>query len=552
MNTITIFCKNIQQYIEVEEFTNSVSLLNDPRMQLNISPIVVLVDNVARDLNYTIHRTCSVEFVDETHPEGFRAYLNSLYFITYKAVHELFPEKTLVIEHAVANGFFMQINDLGQDLKESVEQIKAKMQEIVSQDLPFVFQTHETQRLVEIYESQGLSQKSKLLKRKNALYAECYKMGGLYNYFFGPMARSTGRINIFDLQPYYRGILLIAPNIKKPFQLNERSSLKKVFNVLHEFRQWSEVLGVSDIDDLNKKAVDDEGSQMIKLSEAMHEKKIAEIASEICMHGQYKVILIAGPSSSGKTSFSKRLSIHLEVNKIQGTTLSMDDYFVNRDRTPRDENGDFDFESIEAVDIPQFNQDVRRLSEGEEVEIPRFDFQTGYRAPKGKLTQLANNQVLIIEGIHALNPQLLQDTPPEHICRIYVSALATTSFDSHNRVSTSDVRLVRRLVRDTNYRGMQVHNVFDMWTKVLVGEQLNIFPYQDHADFIFNSALPYELSIMKPYALPIVQRLTSNSEYVYQADRLRKMFGFIKSLPSKEVPPTSILREFIGGSSLKY
>jgi uridine kinase len=553
---IKVFCKNLNKYVEVEDYTSALDLAQQLGIKPNNNlPIGAVVDNKSKDLFYKIHRKCSIEFIDENHAEGYRIYINSLSFILYKAIHDLYPAAHLRIEHSAANGYFCQVKGLGKhnkDLPDLVNNIKKRMLEIVEVGFDFEYDLFETEKLIDIYTKQGLEDKAKLLKKKNSIYTKTYKLDNVYNNFYGALAANSSQIQVFDLQPYYKGMLLIPPNSRQPHQVNIPITQRKIFNVLSEFREWSEIIGISDIDDINQKVYEDQGSDIIKISEALHEKKISELASNISSKKEVKVVLISGPSSSGKTSFSKRLGIHLRVDKKRAVSVSMDDYFVDREHTPRDENGDFDFESIEAVDTKQFNNDINNLISGKQVEIPKFNFAEGSREYNGNFLKLESNNILIIEGIHALNPVLLKEIHPDKIVKIYVSALITTSFDAHNRIPTSDLRLVRRLVRDNKYRGMSPERVFELWSNVRKGEEKNIFPYQENADYMFNSALPYELSVMKAFAAPLLKQLNLKSEFYLEAHRLLKLFTYIETIPEKEIPPTSLVREFIGGSSLKY
>lgn len=553
---IAVYIENIEQYIEVKPYTSLQELSKYISIEIDKKNIIgALVDHKAKDTQYRVHRKCNVKFIDKNHPEGYRIYINSLFFILYKAVHDIYPTVRLSIEHSASNGYFCQLkngNDSPDRLLEKVEAIKIRMQQIITENHQFDYDVLKTNEIRQIYEQQGLINKARLLNRKNEIYSQTYKLENLYHNFFGVLAARTSQIDIFDLQPYYKGMLLIPPSSRQPHKVNTPITQRKMFNVLREFKEWSEVLELKDIEDLNQFALSDKGSEIIKISESLHEKKISAIAQEIAATKGSKIVLVSGPSSSGKTSFSKRLTIHLKVEKKQAISISMDDYFVDRTHTPIDENGDYDFETIKAVDTEKFNLDLNALVNGEEVEKLRYNFAEGKREHTGQYRKLKPNQILIIEGIHALNPCLVENIKPEAIVRIYVSALITTSFDSLNRVATSDLRLLRRLVRDTNYRGMDVATVFDLWRNVRKGEEMNIFPYQENADYMFNSALPYEIAALKPFVESKLKRLDINSEFYFEAHRLIKMLSYIEEIPQKEIPPTSLIREFIGGSSFKY
>ncbi len=552
--SIKIFCINLKQYIEVEEYSFAISIIEKYNIQLIHEPIGLIVDNIGKDLKYRIHRKCSIEFIDNTNPEGYRMYLRSLSFILYKAVYDLYPKSNLRIEHSTSNGIFCELQNIDDPCSvDKISKIKKRIIEIIDKNLPFEYELSENTDLIERFEKQGLPDKARLFRYQNTLYTKVYKLDGLLDAFYGALAINTGQIKVFDLQPYHKGMLLLTANNHRPQTLNTPIHQQKMFNVLSEFRAWNKISNISDIQDINAHIENDGGSLLIKISEALHERKIAEIAKSIFEeHNVIKIILISGPSSSGKTSFSKRLAIQLRVNGLEPINISMDDYFLEREKSPKNEKGEYNFEDIESVDINQFSQDLKELIEGKEIQIPQFNFILGKREYNDNFLKLTDKSVIIIEGIHALNPNILNNISDSSILRIYVSALILTSLDSHNRIATSDLRLIRRLVRDSKTRGADGTRTLKMWQNVRNGEEKNIFPYQENADIMFNSVLIYELAALKPYVIPVLEKVKASESTYLEAQRIIKLMKFVLPMEHKEIPPTSILREFIGDSSFVY
>lgn len=519
------------------------------------NPIVgALVNNVLEELTFEIFHPIAVQLIDITHPDGMRMYVRGLSFILYKAVDELFPGSQLRINHSISKGIYCKIPDLNRELTEQdVVNIKNRMLEIVEADLPFIHIEEETEEVIRKFEVHGWNDKINLLRRKGQNFSSYYKLNGHINAFYGCMIPSTGYLKVFDLHKYFNGMLLQLPQKSNPESVENLEYQNKLFEIFQEFLQWIKILEVPNISDLNHACSNGKSEELIKISEALHEKKIGQIADNILSRdNQVKIILISGPSSSGKTTFAKRLAIHLMVNGMKPLNLSLDNYFVNRDDTPLDENGNHDYEALEALDVKCFNQNLLDLLNGKKVEIPKFSFESGMRFYNGETMEMLPHNVLIIEGIHGLNPELTCSIPAEAKFKIYVSALTSLNIDDHNRVSTTDNRLIRRIVRDYRYRKYSARDTISRWPSVRAGEEKHIFPFQEEADTMFNSALLYELAVLKPYAEPILREVQPNQPEYSEATRLMNFFSYFKPLRPHDIPPTSILREFLGGSSFNY
>jgi uridine kinase len=513
-----------------------------------------MVNNKLKELSYMVYKPKTVEFIDLLHPDGRRMYIRSLLFILYSAVREIFPEVTLKIGHGISNGYFAELEGMERELTESdVFAIQEEMLSIVDKDFPFEKKGLPTAELVSLLKAQGLQSKARLFEQQGLLYSFAYFMNGLANYFYGHLVPSTGFVTNFGLEKYYNGILIRVPHPDDIRTLMEVVSQDKLFGIFQEHKNWAEILKVSTIAELNDVILQGKGGDIIKIAEALHEKKIAEIANEISkLREDVKVVLIAGPSSSGKTTFTKRLGVQLMVSGLRPHMISVDDYFVNRDRTPRDENGNFDFESLRAIDIEFLNQQLLELFEGKEVRLPKFNFQSGQRTFDGNSLGLGEGEILMIEGIHCLNPDFLPRVSRKQSFRIFLSALTQVSVDEQTYISTSDNRLIRRIIRDSKYRGYPALETINRWPMVRRGEERNIFPFQENADMMFNSATLYELAVLKKYAEPLLQAVYECYEEYSEATRLLKFLGYFKQLDETEIPPTSILREFLGGSSFVY
>ena len=553
---LQIYCKNINK---TKSFPIGISLLDVYSgfgLDLPYGPVSAKVNNKVESLTFRLYNNKDVEFQDIRSSSGMRTYVRSLCFVLCKAVEDLYPNGSIVLEHPVSKGYYCRLQldrTVGLD---DVMRIKQRMKEIIVEDLPFErFEKHTTE-VVELFRQKGMMDKVHLLETSGNLYSYYYTLGDTLDYYYGSLLPSTGYIHLFDLVKYYDGLLLQVPNRAHPDKLEEVLKQEKMLEVLKEHRRWNQILGIGTVGDFNKACNDGYATELINVSEALQEKRISQIADEIFHRGQkgnpVKLVLISGPSSSGKTTFSKRLSVQLMANGLRPYPISLDDYFVNRVDTPKAENGEYDYESLYALDLEFFNSQLQALLSGEEVELPRFNFNTGIREMSGKRLRLDDNMILILEGIHALNPELTPQIPAESKFMIYVSALTTILLDNHNYIPTTDNRLLRRIIRDFKYRGYSAEETISRWPSVRAGEEKWIFPFQENADVMFNSALLFELAIIKDYAEPILRKVSSNRPEYSEAYRLRKFLEFFVPLQDKELPPTSLLREFLGGSSFRY
>lgn len=554
MKTIHITCENTRQDYEIELGTTlrDVKKIVFPENHNHI--LGALVNNQLQDLQFVVMNPLRVNFIDVTTLDGYSIYSRSLIFVLYKAVSMLFPKKTLRAEYFISNGIFCRlVNKEIMLTPEIIGQLENKMQEIIAGDYPISREELPTDEAVRIFRKRGLKDKAELMETRGRIYTSLYYLDELPDYFYGTLAPSTSCLKTFKLLPYKDGMLLQLPNRAHPLEVLPAIPQDKLFQVFSEQKRWGKILEVTDIGHLNKIVEQKFAGPMIKISEALHEKKISQIADKIkARQKKVKVILIAGPSSSGKTTFSKRLAIQLMVNGIKPINLSLDNYFVNRELTPRDEKGEYDYECIDALDIATFTDNIQRMMKGEEVEIPKFSFETGQRYYDGEKLKITRSNVIIVEGIHGLNPKLTQLLPQESLFKIFVSALTSISIDNHNLINPADNRLIRRMVRDYKYRNYSALDTLKRWESVLLGEQKHIVPYQEEADAIFNSALIYELGALKTQAEPLLREVTQQHPEHSKALRLLKFFSYIRAVPTREIPPTSILREFLGGSSFKY
>ena len=515
------------------------------------------VNNRSEGLNYRVYNNKDVEFLDVRDPSGMRTYVRSLCFILYKAVTELFPQGKLYVEHPVSKGYFCNLR-IGRPVElEDVKAIRGRMQQIIAADLPFHRTECHTTEAVRIFSERGMNDKVKLLETSGALYTYYYTLDGTVDYYYGNLLPSTGYIYLFDLVKYYDGLLLRIPNKQNPTRLDEMVKQEKMLDIFKEHLRWNHIMGLSNVGDFNRACEEGHATDLINVAEALQEKKIAQIADEIFRRNQEgghhaSLVLISGPSSSGKTTFSKRLSVQLMTNGLHPYPISLDDYFVDREDTPRDAEGNYDYESLYALDLDLFNRQLQALLHGEEVELPRFNFTTGKKEYRGDKLRIDDRTILILEGIHALNPELTPHIPAENKYKIYVSALTTISLDDHNWIPTTDNRLLRRIIRDYNYRGYSARDTISRWPSVRAGEDKWIFPYQENADVMFNSALLFELAVLRAHVEPILNTVPRNCPEYAEAYRLLKFIKYFTAVPDKEIPPTSLLREFLGGSSFKY
>lgn len=534
--------------LAVQEGTVLNDIVKNYNLQKDIPIVLGRINNKYYELTSKLSEDGCFEAIDITKDIGHRTYARTLQFVFIKATLDLFPESKVVIEHSLNKGLFGEIHKNAPLCEEDIKLIKSRMQQIIDKDIPIRKMHIPLEKAIEIFKSYGMEDKIKLLKHIDNEYVKVYEMDGRYDYFYGSMAYSTGSIKLFDISYYDPGFLLKYPELATPKKLTEGIDNKKLAKIFYECERWGEILEVPDVGSLNDKVVNNDIIDIVRVAEALHEKKIAYIADMISEKKDNKIVLIAGPSSSGKTTFARRLGIQLRVNGLMPIPISLDDYFIDREYTPKDENGEYDFESIYALDLKLFNNHLEALLQGEEVEVPNFNFKTGKRECKGTVIKLPKNGILIIEGIHGLNETLTSSIPKENKFKIYISALTQLNLDNHNRIATTDVRIIRRIVRDYLSRGYGGESTLKMWPSIRRGEEKNIFVYQENADVMFNSTLVYELCILKKYALLELEKINEDSPVYYEALRLKSFLHFFKDVDVGKVPANSILREFIGGS----
>ena len=549
---IQIRCKNNKKSI----YATIGSTLSDVFKQLNLkmpyNTVCAKVNNKVEGMNFRLYHNADVEFLDMTSGSGSRNYTRTLFFILCKAVHDLFPRSYVVIDIPVSNGYYVDINIEREVTIDDVSQIRQRMQEIIDAAMPIKRHEIPTEEAIQMFSQKGDEAKAKLLKSAGSLYTTYYQIDDYVDYYYGSLLTNTSQIYLFGLEKYYDGLLLRIPDLKNPDVLPEMTRQDKMFSIFKEQHQWQNIVGVRTVGDFNEIVEAGGGTDLINVSEALQEKKISRIADEIASRKDVKLILLAGPSSSGKTTTCKRLSIQLVANGLKPLQISLDDYFINRVQTPLDENGEYDYESIYALNLELINEQFNALFRGEEVELPKYDFQLGVSKPSGKKVRMQENNVLVVEGIHALNPELTAHIPENQKYRVYVSALTTILLDDHNYIPTTDNRLLRRIIRDYKYRGVDARDSIHRWPSVRSGENKWIFPFQENADAVFNSAMLFELAVIKQQAEPLLEQVPENCEEYSEAYRLRKFLKYIRPIPNKDIPPTSLLREFLGGSSFRY
>ncbi|ANX02004.1 AAA family ATPase [Thermoclostridium stercorarium subsp. leptospartum DSM 9219] len=510
--------------------------------------VAAYVNNEIRELTYAVTEDCNITFIDLSTADGARIYERSLTFLLVKAFHDIFPGESLEICHSVSKGLFFECSVRGLD-ENGVKIIEARMRELVNMDLPFEKKTMPTEEAKQLFINKNRPDKYGAIKYREKPYVTFYKFDDMEDYFYGYMVPSSGYLSLFRLEYDNGGIVLISPRTTNPNTIEEHDIPKKLFQIFSEYRQWVNILGVDNVGKLNDIVESGKADEFIRISEALHEKKIARIADMIAERkDRVKVILIAGPSSSGKTTFAQRLSIQLRVNGLIPVTISTDDYFVDKDKTPLDENGKPDYEALEAVDLKLFNEHLNSLIKGAEVSIPTFNFLTGKREYRGRKLRLGKDHVLIIEGIHGLNPRLTEEVSEDSKFKIYISAITSMRIDKHNRIPTTDLRFIRRIVRDYKFRGCPAEKTIELWPSVRRGEERNIFPFQEQADVMFNSSLIYELGVLKTLAIPLLSEIRPDQPQYAESRRLIEFLSYFLNIESYEIPPNSILREFIGGS----
>lgn len=547
-----IRCKNNKKSLKVPMGSTLSDVFKEINLQMAYGPISAKVNNKVEGLHYRLYHNKDVEYLDLHTQSGIRTYTRSLFLVLCKAVHDLYSRSEVIIDIPVSNGYYCNLK-LGHAITaEDVNRIRTRMQEIVNAHLPIQRFETTTEEAIDMFSKLGDEQKAKLLKSSGTLYTVYYVLDDYKDYYYGSMLTNTSQLYLFGLEPYFDGVLLRIPSVQDPSQLGALIRQDKMFEVFKEHHRWQSLLGIKTVGDFNEAVGNGEATNLINVSEALQEKKISQIADKIAAKKDIRVVLIAGPSSSGKTTFCKRLSVQLLASGVKPVQISLDDYFVNREETPKDEQGEYDYESIYALNIPLINEQFNALFNGQEVELPKYNFQTGSSEKSGNKLRLEENNVLVVEGIHALNPTLTAQIPDDKKFKIYASALTTILLDNHNYIPTTDNRLLRRIVRDYKYRGCSAQETIRRWPSVRAGENKWIFPYQEQADVMFNTAMLFELAVIKPQAEEVLEQVPENCEEYAEAYRLRKFLKYFSPLPFRDLPPTSLLREFLGGSSFKY
>lgn len=552
--TITIYCKNNNTYKDVPIGSSLLDIYTAVGAPLRYRPMNAQVNNKTESLNFRCWQPKDIEFIDYTQLSGLRTYVRSLCHIFSKAVYDIWPTATLNLEHPVSKGYYCVIHN-GKNIDlETIEKIKKRMWELIDADLPFLHKSVRTVDAAVLFRERGMNDKARLIETAGLPYTSYYELEGYINFFYGCLTPSTGYIQLFDLEPYMDGVLLRIPKQTDPMELQPVIKQDKMFEAYKEHLTLQRTVGLDNVGNLNLAIEKGRSQDIILVSEAMQEKQVAKIAEKIAdgYKEGIRIVLISGPSSSGKTTFCKRLQVQLTTNLLHPVGISLDDYFLNREDTPKDEHGEYDFESLYALDLPYFNKDLKKLLSGEEIELPSFNFESGRRIFKGKKLKLRENSILVIEGIHALNPELTEFIDDKYKYRVYVSVLTSISLDNHNWIPTTDNRLLRRIIRDYRFRGYSAEDTINRWPSVRRGEDKWIFPYQENADAMFNSAMLYELAALRKYAEPILAQVPESNKANAEAYRLLRFLRYFNYIPTEELPGTSLLREFLGGGSFKY
>lgn len=550
--TIKIKILNNGQSYDVSMGSQLEDIYQQINLQMAYPPVIARVNNKVEGMHYRVYKNSQVEFLDITSTSGQRAYTRSLFFVLCKAAHDLYSPCEVTIDIPVSNGYYVDLN-IGRPVTlEDAGKIRQRMQEIINAAYPIHRHEATTEEAIKMFDDLHTHSKVKLLRSRGALYTTYYDIDNYVDYYYGALLTNTSQIYLFGLEKYYDGLLLRIPSREHPQELGELVMQDKMFGIFKEHHHWQNILGLRTVGDLNEAIDQGHSNLLIQVSEALQEKKIAKIADEIANRKGIRMVLIAGPSSSGKTTTCKRLSVQLLTNGIKPIGISLDDYFVDRVLTPRDASGDYDFEHLHALNLPLLNEQMNALFRGDEVELPRYDFQTGKSMKSGRKLRLHDNEILVVEGIHALNPELTLQIPQEQIYRVYASALTTLLLDNHNYVPTTDNRLLRRIIRDHKYRGVSAQETIRRWPSVRTGENRWIFPFQENADQMFNTAMLFELAVIKQQAEPLLEQVPENCVEYAEAYRLLKFLRYIRPIPEDQIPPTSLLREFLGGSSFEY
>ena len=550
--TIQIRCKNNGQTLTAPIGSTLSEVFRNAGIDMKYGPICAKVNNKVEGMHYRIYHNKDVEFLDMTSGSGSRNYTRSLFFVLCKAVHDLYPQSKVVIDIPVSKGYYVDLTIGHEVTDDDVARIRQRMQQIIDAKMPIRRFEVPTEDAVRMFEEKGDKAKSKLLRSAGSLYTTYYQIDDYVDYYYGSLLTNTSKIYLFGLEKYFNGLLLRIPDLKDPGVLPQMTRQDKMFEIFREHHCWQEIMGLRTVGDFNEMVRKGQATNLINVSEALQEKKLTEIADEIASRKDVKLVLLAGPSSSGKTTTCKRLSIQLLANGIKPLQISLDDYFVDREHTPKADKGEYDYESIYALNLKLINDQFNALFRGEEIELPKYNFQTGRSEKSGKKLRMEPNNVLVVEGIHALNPELTAQIPEAQKFRVYVSALTTILLDDHNYIPTTDNRLLRRIIRDYKYRGVNAQETIHRWPSVRAGENKWIFPYQENADVMFNSAMLFELAVIKQQAEPLLEQVPENCEEYSEAYRLRKFLKYFQPVPNRDIPPTSLLREFLGGSSFKY
>ena len=549
---VQIRCKNNKKTQKVANGSTLSDIFSSFNLKMEHGPVSAKVNNKVEGMHYRVYNNKDIEFLDMRTSSGSRAYTRTLFFVLCKAVQDLYPGHDVVIDIPVSNGFYVDVRLERDVTAEDVDCIRKRMQEIVDARMPIRRYMVPTEDAIALFEEKGDVEKVKLLRTSGSLYTTYYKIGEYVDFYYGTLLTNTSQLYLFGLEKYYDGMLLRIPSLQNPDELGEVTRQDKMFEIFKEHHHWQDIIGIRTVGDFNAAVDAGHATDIINISEALQEKKIAQIAEQIAARPGVKLVLLAGPSSSGKTTSCKRLSIQLAVNGLKPLQISLDDYFVDRERTPKDENGEYDYESIYALDLQKINDQFNALFRGEEVELPKYDFQSGKSKKSGQRLKMNDNNVLVVEGIHALNPELTAQIPNEQIFRVYASALTTILLDNHNYIPTTDNRLLRRIIRDYKYRGVSAQETIHRWPSVRAGENKWIFPFQENADAMLNTAMLYELAGLKMQAEPLLEQVPENCDEYAEAYRLLKFLKYFKGIPFNNLPPTSLLREFLGGSSFHY